>query len=184
MGPIIEPPISQCQGIWLNRPIPRTSHNTLSAVRTVRTRASPISLAATGIVPNVQWTGAQAWLEAREAELLPVPYVPSSSPYRPRSARSPTKTGQGLRPAFYGRGGDADHHRCRFKHPGADIAVGWTVGCRRPGRELGSRPLALTVSRRVPCRPMLYRGHEIGLHAIPVRVFADGATYRPLLWMS
>ena len=42
----------------------------------------------------------------------------------------------------------------------------------------GTGPDSLT-ARSVS--PDALRGHEMGLHAILVRVFADGATYRPLL---
>jgi putative transposase/transposase-like zinc-binding protein len=45
-----------------------------SAAKTVRTRASPIILAATGICPKCQGRAAAEWLAARATELLPVPY--------------------------------------------------------------------------------------------------------------
>ena len=64
--------------------------------------------------PKCQWRAAQAWLEAREAELLPVPYfhVVFTLPAAIGADRLPEQ-GQGLRPAVHGGGRDADHDRGR-----------------------------------------------------------------------
>ena len=53
---------------------PRRSAATSSAATTARTRASPTTPAATATAPSASGGRPQAWLEAREAELLPVPY--------------------------------------------------------------------------------------------------------------
>ena len=69
--------------------------------------------------PKCQWTAAQAWLAAREAELLPVPYfhVVFTLPAADRRHRLPEQ-GQGLRPAVLGRGRDAHHDRSRSQASG------------------------------------------------------------------
>src|SRR3954453_14444771 len=68
--------------------------------------------------PKCQWGAAQAWLEAREAELLPVPYfhVVFTLPAALGRARLPEQ-GQGLWAAAQGHGGDADHDRRRSQAP-------------------------------------------------------------------
>ena len=68
--------------------------------------------------PKCQWRAAQAWLEAREAELLPVPYfhVVFTLPAGARRDRLPEQ-GPGLRPPAQGRGGGADHDRRRPEAP-------------------------------------------------------------------
>ena len=45
--------------------------------------------------PKCQWRAAEAWLAAREAELLPVPYFHVCSRCQPRSAPLPTRTRSG-----------------------------------------------------------------------------------------
>src|SRR5262249_52299424 len=52
----------------------------------------PITPVANRHCPKCQWPAAQAWMAAREAELLPVPTSTWCSRCRPRSERSPTRT--------------------------------------------------------------------------------------------
>ena len=82
--------------------------------------------------PKCQWSAAEEWLAAREAELLPVPYfhVVFTLPAADRRHRLPEQ-GQGLRPTVHGGGRDAHHDRRRSASTSAPRSA--SPRCCTPG---------------------------------------------------
>ena len=119
--------------------------------------------------PKCQWPAAQAWLAAREAELLAGAVLPRGvhAAGRDRRHRLPEQ-GQGLWTAVHGRRRDADHHCGRSQAP----------RCRHRRHR---RPAHLGPEPRSPSARALHRAgrrHIAGRRALdrlPARLLSAGA---------